>query len=209
MWPIRPSSPRSRTIGEPQPYEVVGPLPASPGTNYLVNQELPVCLAWSPQGLAGGYHLQIATNADFSDPVIDVTNQTAAFYVWSNAAPATAYYYRVSTSNDGGTSDWADGAFQTVAPMIAVTVPNGGEAWQRGGKYFIQWQDNIAEDVVIDLYKGGVFLQNHSPRTPARAPIGGKWVWTSSRATIIPSRSAAPPIRPLRQQRHALQHRCP
>ena len=32
-----------------QPYEVVGPLPASPGTNYPVNQELPVCLAWSPQ----------------------------------------------------------------------------------------------------------------------------------------------------------------
>ena len=141
-----------------QPYEVVGPLPASPGTTYLVNQELPVCLAWSPQGLAGSYHLQIATDADFSDPVVDLPDQTDAFYVWSEAAPAAAYYYRVSTSNDGGTSDWSVSAFQTVAPMIAVTVPNGGEAWQRGLKYFIQWRDNIAEDVVIDLYKSGVFL---------------------------------------------------
>jgi hypothetical protein len=140
--------------------EVVGPLPASPGTNYPVNQELPVCLAWSPKGLASGYHLQIATNADFSDPVIDVPSQTAAFYVWSNTAPATAYYYRVSTSNDGGTSDWSGGAFQTVAPMIAVTVPNGGETWQRGLKYFIQWQDNIPDDVMIDLYKNGVFLES-------------------------------------------------
>jgi hypothetical protein len=143
-----------------QTEDVVGPLPASPGTNYPVNQVLPVCLAWSPQGLAGGYHLQISTNADFSDPVVDLANQTAAFYVWSNAAPGTAYYYRVNTSNDGGTSDWSDGAFQTVAPMITVTVPNGGEAWQRGLKYFIQWQDNIPEDVVIDLYKSGVFLKS-------------------------------------------------
>ena len=62
-----------------QPYEVVGPLPASPGTNYQVNQELPICLAWSPKGLASGYHLQIATNADFSDPVVDVPYQTRCF----------------------------------------------------------------------------------------------------------------------------------
>ena len=143
-----------------QPYEVVGSLPASAGTNYPVNQELPVCLAWSPKGLAGGYHLQIATNVDFSDPIIDVPYQTEAFYVWSNAAPGTAYYYRVNTTNDAGTGDWSDGAFQTVAPMIRVTVPNGGETWQRGLTYFIQWQDNIPEDVVIDLYKNGVFLES-------------------------------------------------
>ena len=143
-----------------QSADVVGPLPASPGTNYPVNQELPVCLAWSPQGLAGSYHLQIATNLDFSNPVIDVSSTTQAFYVWSNAAPGTAYYYRVNTSNDGGTGNWSVGAFQTVAPMIAVTVPNGGEAWQRGLAYFIQWQDNIAENVVIDLYKSGVFLKS-------------------------------------------------
>jgi hypothetical protein len=141
-----------------QPYDVVGPLPASPATTYQVNQELPVTLAWSPQGLATTYHLQIATNADFSNPFVDVSEQTDASYVWSEAAPGAAYYYRVSTSNDGGTSDWSVGAFQTVPPMIAVTVPNAGEAWQRGQSYFIQWNDNIAEDVVIDLYKGGTFL---------------------------------------------------
>jgi hypothetical protein len=141
-----------------QPYEVVGPKPALPGTTYLVNQEVPVSLAWSPQGLASAYHLQIATNVDSSNPVVDVLDQADASYVWSEAAPGTAYYYRVSTLNDGGTSNWSVGAFQTVPPMIAVTVPNGGEAWQRGQSYFIQWNDNIAEDVVIDLYKGGVFL---------------------------------------------------
>jgi hypothetical protein len=158
-----------------QLYDVVGPLPASPGTNYPVNQELPICLAWSPQGLAGSYHLQIATNADFSAPVVDVTEQTEAFYMWSNAVPGTAYYYRVNTSNDGGTSGWSSGLFQTVAPMIKVTAPNGGEAWQRGLKYFIQWQDNIAEEVVIDLYKSGVFLASLATNAPTGAylwPVG-------------------------------------
>ena len=86
-----------------------------PGTNYPVNQDLPVCLAWSPQGLAGGYHFQIAfTHADYSNPVVDVPAQTAAFFVWSNAVPGTACYYRVNTSNDGGTSGWSAGAFRTA-----------------------------------------------------------------------------------------------
>ena len=158
-----------------QSFEVVGPLPAAPGASYPVNQDLPISLAWSPQGMAAGYHLQIATNADFSDPVVDVTSQTDAFFVWSNAVPSTTYHYRVSTSNDGGTSAWAVGAFQTTAPMIAVTAPNGGETWQRGSKYFIQWQDDLAEAVVIDLYKSGVLLKSLATNASTGAylwPVG-------------------------------------
>jgi hypothetical protein len=143
-----------------QTQDVIGPNPAVTGMVYEVNQELPILLSWSPNGFARSYEIQIATHADFSSPVLDVAGQTDAFTVWTNAAPNTTYFYRVNTSNDGGTSDWLSGAFQTLAPMIKVTVPNGGEAWQRGLKYFIQWQDNIAENVVIDLYKSGVFLKS-------------------------------------------------
>jgi hypothetical protein len=42
--------------------------------------------------------------------------------------------------------------------MIQVTVPNGGEHWQRGVKYFIQWNDNLSQSVVIRLYKGGALV---------------------------------------------------
>jgi hypothetical protein len=141
-----------------QTQDVIGPNPAVMGMVYEVNQELPILLSWSPNGLARSYALQIATNSDFANPVLDVADQTDAFNVWTNAAPNTTYFYRVNTSNEGGTSDWSSGSFQTLAPMIKVTAPNGGEAWQRGLTYFIQWQDNIPEDVVIDLYKDGVFL---------------------------------------------------
>ncbi|MCX6929996.1 MAG: hypothetical protein NT154_43305 [Verrucomicrobia bacterium] len=40
-----------------------------------------------------------------------------------------------------------------------MTVPNGGEAWQRGLSYVIQWNANIAENVALDLYKGGVLVK--------------------------------------------------
>lgn len=44
--------------------------------------------------------------------------------------------------------------------MLELTFPNGQEVLLRGQSYFIRWNDNIAEDVVIELYKCGVFLKS-------------------------------------------------
>lgn len=143
-----------------QTQDVVGPNAALPGAIYAVNQELPILLSWSPQGLARSYEIQIATTSDFNETVLDLTGLTTAFIVWSNAAPNTAYFYRVQTVNQGGSSAWAVGSFQTAPPSISVTAPHGGEDWQRGLNHFIQWNANIFENVVIDLYKGGVFLKS-------------------------------------------------
>ena len=125
----------------------------------MVNQQLPILLSWCPKGFASGYALQISTNTAFSTVVIDEPYLIEARYTFSNAAPSTAYFWRVSTYNDAGVSDWATNAFSTVPPAIHVTSPNGGEAWQRGLNYFVQWNGNTPEPVVIDLYKSGVFLQ--------------------------------------------------
>ena len=156
-----------------QTAHVVAPLAAVTGTVYTVNQLLPISLSWSPKGFASYYELQIDTDPNFAAPVVDLPSQTDAFYVWSNAAPATAYYYRVRTFNYGGTSSWSSGAFQTVAPFVRVTVPNGGEAWRRGLAYFIQWNDVLAENVKIDLYKGGVFNRSITTNTPSTGAF--KW----------------------------------
>lgn len=156
-----------------QTANVLVPLAAVTGMVYQVNQQLPISLSWSPKGFAAGYELQIATDPGFGTPIVEVPSQTDAFYVWSNAAPATTYYYRVRTSNDGGTSSWSAGAFQTVAPFIQITAPNGGEAWRRGQPYFIKWNDVLAENVKIDLYKAGVFNRSISSNTPSTG--GFKW----------------------------------
>ena len=152
-----------------QTNEVLAPKLATPGTLYPVNQELPVLLSWSPKGFARWYLFQIATSPDFVRPIVDVPYQTEAFRVWSNALPGTTYFYRVKTVNDGGESDWTVGSFETVAPRVQVTVPNGGETWQRGITCFIKWQDNLAENVVIDLYKGGSFLRSLNTNSSAGA----------------------------------------
>lgn len=156
----------------PQPDDVIAPPLADSNVTYSVNQERPILLSWSPAGIAAYYEFQISTNQDFSDPLTNVPYQTDAFFVWSNATANTTYYYRVRTDNDAGPSGWATGSFQTVAPFITLATPNGGEMWRRGLKYFVQWQGNTGGNVVIDLYKGGVYAT-----TITNTPDTGAYQW--------------------------------
>jgi hypothetical protein len=156
-----------------QPANVIAPPLANSNVTDMVNQQRPILLSWSPAGLAAYYEFQVSTNQDFSNPVLEVPYQTDAFYVWSNATANTTYYYQVRTWNDAGAGDWATGSFQTVAPFITVTAPNGEEMWRRGLKYFVQWRGNIAENVVIDLYKAGVYVSTIS----SNAPSTGAYQW--------------------------------
>jgi Arylsulfotransferase (ASST)/Ser-Thr-rich glycosyl-phosphatidyl-inositol-anchored membrane family len=151
---------------------IVSPLAVS-NVTYSVNQQRPILLSWSPAGIAAYYEFQVSTNQNFSNPLLDVPYQTDAFSVWSNATANTTYYYRVRTDNDAGASGWATGSFQTVAPFITVTSPNGGEFWRRGLKYFVQWRGNIGEAVNIDLYKSGAYLTTIA----TNAPSTGAYQW--------------------------------
>jgi arylsulfotransferase ASST/Ser-Thr-rich glycosyl-phosphatidyl-inositol-anchored membrane family protein len=178
--PYPPILSQAETYRGVQPYEVIAPWMGAPGVTYSVNQQLPVSVAWSPAGFAGSYHIQIATNQDFSNPAVDVPYQTDAFYVWNGAATNTTYYWRVNTSNAGGVSDWSIGSFQTAAPFIQVTAPSG-LAWRRGLSYFVRWNDNLTENVALDLYKGGSFLRSIA----TNAPSTGAYKW-SIPASLVP-----------------------
>ena len=149
------------------------PPAVQPGRSYSVNQQLPIALSWTPKGFATSFALQISTNADFAALEVDRPFQLEARYTFTNAKPNTTYFWRVNTSNDGGVSSWATNAFATVPPLIQVTSPDGGEAFQRGLKYFIRWNDNLLENVSIELYKGGAFLKNIITNTPST--VSFKW----------------------------------
>jgi hypothetical protein len=58
-------------------------------------------------------------------------------------------------------------------PFVQVTAPNGGEAWRRGLPYFVQWNDNLLENVRIDLCKAGSFVSSLS--TNAASTGAFKW----------------------------------
>jgi len=138
---------------------LIYPYKAETGVVYQVNQERPIFLSWTPRGFARSYKLQVATDENFNYVVVDEPYLKEARYILETAEHNTTYYYRVNTTNYGGTSDWSTGSFRTVPPMIEVTAPNGGEQWNRGLDFFIQWNDNIAEDVVIELYKDDTLVR--------------------------------------------------
>ncbi|MDP8315183.1 MAG: Ser-Thr-rich GPI-anchored membrane family protein [Candidatus Celaenobacter antarcticus] len=57
---------------------------------------------------------------------------------------------------------------------ITVTSPNGGETWQMGTTHNITWDDNIASNVKIELYKSGSFYRTISNSTSS----DGTYSWS-------------------------------
>ncbi|MEW6193577.1 MAG: aryl-sulfate sulfotransferase [Bacteroidota bacterium] len=125
-----------------------------PANSSTVNQTLPLELNWTPNGYVNSYQLQVALNPQFENPIIDAANLTEAFFVIDSLTYNSTYYWRVKSFNSTVNSDWSETfSFTTVAPEVQITIPNGGEKFQRGLKHYIKWNDNIAEDVVIELLR--------------------------------------------------------
>jgi hypothetical protein len=150
------------------------PLIVCPPDQSTVNQRQAVSLDWKPSGLVDSYDLQLATDADFTNLVLNTNGLACSMCTLQTVLPATQYFWRVRVVNDGGTSDWASASFTTVPQILQVTAPNGGEVWQRFNTYSIRWVDNLAENVAIDLYKGGVSNRTMTTSTAS----SGLFQWT-------------------------------
>jgi len=138
---------------------VYTPMLIEPADSTSVNQEESLNLSWTPVGFVQSYELQVSMNDTFTELVIDETSLKDAIYTLDNLIADTAYYWRTRSTNDAGTSEWTEPAlFYTIAPFVQVTVPNGGESWQRGLEYFIRWEDNLNEEVSLELYQGDQFV---------------------------------------------------
>jgi hypothetical protein len=158
------------------------PTIVSPADQSEVNQEAPVTLTWTPQGLVGSFDLQVATNAGFDHLVLDTNGLGSSSCVLQNPLPNTQYFWRVRVVNQGGTSAWASSSFTTVPPMLHLTYPRGGEVWQRFQVVTIRWVDNLSENVALDIYKGGVSNRNFVASTPST----GSYTWTVGQFQAFP-----------------------
>ncbi len=148
-------------LGYPDLPEVpLPPILYGQATQSSVAQDEPVLFQWTPKGFARTYHLQVATDSAFNNLVVDQSGLTNTDYTLASLQPATNYYWRVSVSNYGGASDWATASFASAPPTVQVLAPNGGEAWERGIQYFIRWKDNFSDNVILDLYKNGTFVES-------------------------------------------------
>ena len=149
----------------------------APADQSQVNQTAPVTLTWKPQGLVSSFDLQVATDATFTNLVVNTNNLGSDSCVLQNLSTNTLYFWRVRADNQAGTSDWASASFTTVQPMLQITSPAGGEAWQRFQVVTISWLGNISGNVAGDLYLNGVLNRTFLTSTPT-APPGGSYSWT-------------------------------
>lgn len=117
-----------------------------------VNSTLPVELTWSPRGYANYYDLQVSSDSLFSNIVIDEVLLREAVYSFDALESGIRYYWRVRAYTDMDTSDWSTAWFETVPPFIEITSPASADVWSVGLRHFIEWEDNLEEDVVIRLY---------------------------------------------------------
>lgn len=118
-------------------------------------------LEWSPVGFIKSYSLQVATDAGFTNLVVDKSSLTDAVYTFDASAKDTGtYFWRVKATNEAGTSEWAAAkTFHTKRPYIKVTSPNGSDIIKYGLKNFVTWNSIAGEEVVIELYKDGALLE--------------------------------------------------
>ncbi|MEJ2195723.1 MAG: Ser-Thr-rich GPI-anchored membrane family protein, partial [Ignavibacteriaceae bacterium] len=104
--------------------------------------------------LTGNVEIQLFKNGIFHSSITGSTPSDGE-YTWNipgSLTQASDYSIRISSLDDGNISDFSDANF-TLSNELIVTVPNGGESWQRGTSHTIRWTDNIPGNVKIDLYR--------------------------------------------------------
>ncbi|MCH7772536.1 MAG: hypothetical protein IIA49_16220, partial [Bacteroidetes bacterium] len=100
---------------------------------------------------------------------IDNSTSSDNSFIWNisnTLEQGSDYKIKILSVNDGNIFDYSDEDF-TLLSEIVVEVPNGAENWQAGTSQNVNWADNIVENVVIDLYKGGSFHSNISASIPS------------------------------------------
>ncbi|MFC1569683.1 arylsulfotransferase family protein [bacterium] len=132
--------------------KMLPPILNTPVSQNPINQNNPVELSWSARGYANYYDLQVAKDSLFITLIVDEFDLMEGVYTLSDLDPETQYFWRIRASTDLDTSDWTAASFITGAPFIEITSPVAENVWSVGLKYFIEWNDNLEEDVIIQLF---------------------------------------------------------
>ena len=79
-------------------------------------------LVWNAASGATSYDLQLATDADFTNLVVDQAGLTTTSHAVSGLDHATQHYWRVRAANVGGESPWSS-AFDFTTVVAAPAAP--------------------------------------------------------------------------------------
>ena len=117
-----------------------------------------------------------------------VTGKYGGSYSWtipSNQALGTKYKIAIQSTSQPAINDVSDNYFRiisgTTTPSITVTVPNGGESWQRGTTHTVTWNytGSPGSDVKIILLRGVTNTEVGTiiPSTPIGNSGKGSYTW--------------------------------
>ena len=152
----------------PLPVPVItGSVNVLSGTSGVVYATQPGQSDYSWNISAGG---TITAGGTTADPTATVTWNTAG------AQWISVNYANLQTGCRGAAATQLN-VTVTQASFIAITSPNGGEAWRLGSVQNITWNDNITGDVTIELFKDGEYQQTIAGATPST----GTFEWTIAR----------------------------
>jgi hypothetical protein len=126
------------------------------------------------------------------DWIVIANSVEGSTYSWNTATTATpasastTCMVRVTSTTQSGITDESDNDFSFVASLggdVEVISPNGGEQWVPGNTYYIVWNDELAENVYIKLWKlsEGDFIDAAIANLPAydgSGVAGTVYEWT-------------------------------
>jgi len=137
-----------------------------PGSTYNIT--------WN-DNIADNVKLELYKDGTYDSTINSSTpsDGSESWTVPTSLASGSDYQLRITSLSDSSLYDEADNDF-SVTPYITITSPNGGESWQAGSTYNITWNDNIADNVKLELYKDGTYDSTISSSTPS----DGSESWT-------------------------------
>lgn len=162
------------------------PLLVSP-VNQIAASDLPIILTWQSSYDADSYNLQIADNPSFITRVLNQAGLTGHTYQVSiQLNYETEYYWRVSATNEVGTSDWSDGVFfHTPSDTpVAPTIP----LFSATSEYplILAWnQTNNTLDYDVQVASDDQFANIISAASATSIPVGTEQHQINASAGLI------------------------
>lgn len=135
--------------------------------------------SWSEMLAAGSYHLQVATDDKFSNPVIDEATLTSAQFS-TEKLPLGSYFWRVATvlNRDGKTDHGPFGDAQAFTLMTPVQLPKIDPA---GNALAFSWQAEPGQKFVTEIARDAGFTSlfltqaTSAPEISIPNPPGGSY----------------------------------
>ncbi len=124
--------------------------PVLEAPNDEVTDQMPnVILNWSSVINATGYHVILATDANFTNPIVDMTGPLSA-YQCESLFFNTSYFWKVRSIKGEEFSDWTEArSFTTFSAMI-LDDPGDGDDGEEAEIQF-EWKDKVGGNKLAGL----------------------------------------------------------